>query len=104
MIYTTSYTSSNGQPSNNERTHETLVEALEAWQSNMGALILCSGGKSTLVDNEDGATLLWVEHCEGGYVTATGLGWEDEVSHLARLAEEDGEALTAERVARSLAR
>lgn len=99
MSYSTYYTSSNGHPSNNERTHESLADAINSWKSNIGALILRSGGKSVLVDNDDSAELVWVEHCEGGYVYATGGAWEDDISQAAQIAREDGETLTAEKAA-----
>ena len=111
MKYTTSYTSSNGQPSNGHGTHETLNEALAAWKSNIGALILRSGGDSTLqawsdsdfeVDHaEPHAELFWIEHCEGGFINASGY-WSDEICHLATVAEENGDEITVEKVIRHL--
>lgn len=104
MKYTTSYTSSNGQPSNGHATHENLAAALSAWESNIGALLHRSGGSSDLEAWEDaafeseharpGGGISWIEHCEGGFITADG-DWADEVSHLARYEEENGETLTA---------
>ena len=100
MSYSTYYISSNGQPSNNEQTHETLAAAIDAWKSNIGAVIPHSGGKSVLIDNDDEARLEWVEHCEGGYVTAQGGAWEDDISYAARIASEDGDdPLTADSAA-----
>jgi len=115
MKYTTSYTSSNGQPSNGHETHEILNSALAAWAENLGSLLPRSGGDSTLqawedadLDNLDSehdepyASISWFEHCEGGFVSAAG-AWAEEVSHLARYYEdENGESLTAERLVRHL--
>ena len=111
MKYTTNYTSSNGQPSNGHQTHETLNAALAAWEANLGALLNRSGGDSSLQawseeafeaeHAEPDASLSWLEHCEGGFVTASG-DWQDEIQHLAALAEEDGETLTVEKVIRHL--
>lgn len=111
MKFTTHYTSSNGQPSNAHETHETLNAALAAWKANIRGLLNRSGGDSTLqawseeafeAENaEPSAILSWLEHCEGGFVTASG-DWQDEIQHLATLAEEDGETLTVEKVIRHL--
>jgi hypothetical protein len=111
MKYTTNYTSSNGQPSNGHETHETLNAALAAWKANIGSLLHRSGGDSTLEvwgdlafqsdHAEPEASLSWLEHCEGGFVTARG-DWGDEVAHIARYEQENGETLTAEKVIRHL--
>ena len=98
-MITTYYTSANGQPSHNEQAHETLAGAINAWKSNIGAVILRSGGKSVLIDTDCDARLEWVEHCEGGYVTAQGGAWEEDISNAARIASEDGETLTADKAA-----
>jgi hypothetical protein len=98
----TSYTSSNGQPSNAVTTHENLNDALTTWVANCGSVQYRSGGSSDLTDDnepEDRPTQLgWLEHCEGGFVTASGY-WLNDVSSLAQHAEEDGEMLTAQTVA-----
>ncbi len=111
MKYTTSYTSSSGQPSNGHETHESLNAALASWGSNIRALLHRSGGDSTLQAWEDAdpdsdhaepaASISWREHCEGGFVTASG-DWSDEVAQLARHEEGNGETLTAEKLARYL--
>jgi len=111
MKYTTSYTSSSGQPSNGHQTHETLNAALATWERNLRALLHRSGGDSTLQAWEDGefdsrfdqpaASISWLEHCEGGFVTAYG-DWSDEVIHLARYEEENGDKLTAAQLVRHL--
>jgi hypothetical protein len=111
MKYTTSYTSSNGQPSNGHETHETLNAALAAWAANIGSLLHRSGGDSTLEAWEEAeistenpepiASISWIEHCEGGFVTASG-EWFDEVIALARYEEENSETLTASKVVRHL--
>ncbi len=111
MKYTTSYSSSNGQPTNNFEIHETLNAALAAWETNTNSLLYRSGGDSTLQAWEDDsfdddnaisiATLSWIEYCEGGFVTASG-DWLYEISLLARYAEENGEILTVPKVVRYL--
>ena len=111
MKYTTSYTSSNGQPSNGHATHETLNAALSAWEENLGSLLYGSGGDSTLQAWEDAdfdsehaqpaGSISWVEHCEGGFVTASG-NWSDEVAHFARYEEENGDTLAAAKLVRHL--
>lgn len=111
MKYTTSYTFSNGQPSNGHESHDSLAAALAAWQANIRALLHHFGGDSTLQMWEDAAfdsehaepsgSISWVEHCEGGFVTASG-DWADEVAHLARYEEENGETLTAAKLIRHL--
>jgi hypothetical protein len=111
MKYTTCYTSSNGQPSNGHETHETLNAALAAWAADIRSLLHRSGGDSTLQAWEDAdldsehaepmASISWIEHCEGGFASATG-DWSDEVAYLARYTEENGETLTAEKVVRHL--
>lgn len=111
MKYTTSYTSSNGQPSNGHETHETLNAALSAWESNIGSLLSRSGGESTLQAWEDAdlvriieqpsGSISWLEHCEGGYVCASG-DWADEVAHLSRYEKENGDTLTAAKLVRHL--
>jgi hypothetical protein len=42
---------------------------LAAWQNNRGALYERSDGKSVMEDEDTGEQLIWLEHCEGGYVT-----------------------------------
>lgn len=111
MKYITTYSSSNGQPSNGHEIHESLNNALAAWEANIGSLLHRSGGDSTLeaweeaeLDSEwpePSASIQWLEHCEGGFVTASGF-WQDEVAHLARYEEENGETLTAEKLVRRL--
>lgn len=111
MKYTTSYTSSNGQPSNGHETHETLNAALAAWAANLGSLLHRSGGDSTLQAWEDAdldsehaepaASISWLEHCEGGFVTASG-DWSGQVADLARYEEENGETLTANKLVHHL--
>lgn len=111
MKYTTSYTSSNGQPRNGHKIHENLNAALAAWAANIGGLIQCSGGDSTLKAWEDDdldsvyaeadSSISWLEHFEGGFVIAGGT-WLDEVAHLARHASENGATLTAEELVRRL--
>lgn len=109
MNYTTSYSSSNGQPYNGRETHESLATALAAWQVNIGALLHRSGGRSILeswADSESehaepAGSISWLEHSEGGFVTAGG-DWADEVAHLARYEEENGDALTAAKLIRHL--
>jgi len=109
MKYVTSYHSANGQPANGEEFHETFDAALAAWESNIGSLLALSGGDSTLVAwavfDADYAkplgSISWCEHCEGGYVSADGI-WADEVGHLARYEEENGETLTAAKLVRHL--
>lgn len=100
MSYTTYYISSAGQPSNCEELHETLSTAIDAWKSNIGAVHLRSGGKSVLIDNDDDSRLEWIEDCQGGYVTARGGAWEDEIAFAAQIASEDGKILTADDAAR----
>ena len=111
MKYTTSYTSSNGQPSNGHETHENLNAALAAWKRNIRSLHHRSGGDSTLQAWEDvdfdssfdqpAGSISWLENCEGGYICADGI-WDDEVGHLARYEEENGETLTATKLVRRL--
>jgi len=109
MKYTTSYTSSNGQFSNGFQIHETLNAALSAWEANIGSLIHRSGGDSTLHAWEDAdsdtvepiGSISWIEHCEGGFAYGEGI-FSDEVSHLAKYKEENGEMLTAEKLVRYL--
>ena len=109
MKYITSYTSSNGQPSNGHESHDTLAAALAAWQVNIGALLHRSGGRSDLESWEEDASehaepagsISWLEHSEGGFITAAG-DWADEVAHLARYEEENGETLTAAKLIRHL--
>lgn len=109
MNYTTSYSSSNGQPYNGRETHESLATALTAWQANIGALLHRSGGRSILESSADSesehaepaGSISWLEHSEGGFVTAGG-DWADEVAHLARYEEENGDALTAAKLIRHL--
>jgi hypothetical protein len=111
MKYTTDYTSSNGQPSNGHETHDTLNAALAAWKDNIGSLLHRSGGNSTLEvwgdsafksdHAEPEASLSWFEHCEGGFVTSSG-DWSDEINYLAKLEEEGGGTLTAEKAVRHL--
>jgi hypothetical protein len=111
MKYITTYSSSNGQPSNGHEIHETLNAALRAWESNISSLLYRSGGDSTLEVWEEAeissehpepiASISWLEHCEGGFVTATG-DWSDEIAHLARHEQENGETLTAAKVVRRL--
>ena len=109
MKYTTSYTSSNGQPSNGRETHDSLAAALAAWQNNIGALLHRSGGRSILESSADSesehdcppGSISWLEHSEGGFITAGG-DWADQVAHLARYEEENGDALTAEKLIRHL--
>jgi hypothetical protein len=111
MKYTTSYTSSNGQPSNGHETHETLNAALAAWESNIRALLHCSGGDSTLQAWEDAdldsehaqpsGSVSWIEHCEGGYACGDGI-FSDDLAHYARYEQENGDELTAAKVVRHL--
>lgn len=111
MNYTTSYSSSNGQPSNGHESHDTLAAALAAWRANIRSLLHRSGGDSTLQAWEDGeflsehgepaGSISWLEHSEGGFITAGG-DWADEVAHLARYEEENGDALTAAKLIRHL--
>ena len=110
MNYTTSYSSSNGQPYNGRESHATLATALTAWQRNIRALLHRSGGRSILEswesDTESGkiiaaGSISWLEHNEGGFITAGG-DWADEVAHLARYEEENGDALTAAKLIRHL--
>ena len=109
MKYITSYSSSNGQPYNGRAAHDSLATALTAWQSNIGALLHRSGGRSILESwhanqsesAEPAASISWLEHSEGGFVTAGG-DWADEVAHLARYEEENGDALTAAKLIRHL--
>ena len=109
MKYITTYSSSNGQPSNGHTIHESLNSALVAWEANIRSLIPRSGGDSTLeaweeaeLDSEcpePAASISWLEHCEGGFVTASGF-WQDGVANLARYEEENGETLTAAKLVR----
>jgi hypothetical protein len=107
MKYTTSYTSSSGQPSNGHETHESLNSALTAWESHIGSLLHRSGGDSTLeawedIENDQPAgTVSWIEHCEGGFVTASG-DWSGQVADLARYEQENGETLTANKLVHHL--
>ena len=110
MNYTTSYSSSNGQPYNGRETHESLATALTAWQANIGAVLHRSGGRSILESwesdtesehAEPAGSISWLEHSEGGFVTAGG-DWADEVAHLARYEEENGDTLTAAKLIRHL--
>ena len=110
MKYTTSYSSSNGQPANGHESHDTLAVALAAWQRNIRALLHRSGGRSILelwesdIKSEHAepvGSISWLEHCEGGFVTAFG-DWADEVTHLARYEEENGDALTAAKLIRHM--
>jgi hypothetical protein len=109
MKYTTTYTSSNGQPSNGFQIHETLNAALEAWVQNIRALIHRSGGDSTLeawedIDSDSGepiGSISWIEHSEGGFAVGEGI-FSDEITHLARYEEENGETLTAAKLVRHL--
>jgi len=111
MKYITSYTSSNGQPSNGHQTHDYLNAALAAWERNIGALLHRSGGDSTLqafsdddIDSEHAepaASISWLDHCEGGFVTASG-DWFDQVAHFARYEQENGDTLTAAKLVRHL--
>ena len=64
----TYYTSSNGQPSNNNETHSDFDSALESWRSNCGA-VQARGGGASVLKNEKEEELVWLEHIEGGYVT-----------------------------------
>jgi len=109
MKYITYYTSSNGQPSNGYEIHDSLNAALASCERNIRALIHRSGGDSTLqawedIDSDIGepiGSISWLEHCEGGFVTASGY-FLDEVSHLAKYEEENGETLTAAKLVRHL--
>lgn len=110
MNYTTSYSSSNGQPYNGRETPESLATALTAWQANIGAVLHRSGGRSILesweADTESehaepAGSISWLEHSEGGFVTAGG-NWADEVAHLSRYEEENGDTLTAAKLIRHL--
>jgi len=110
MKYITSYSSSNGQPYNGRETRESLAAALTAWQANIGALLHRSGGRSILeswhADNESqsaepAASISWLEHSEGGFITAGG-EWADEVAHLARYEEENGDVLSPAKLIRHL--
>ena len=64
-MYETYYIQSSGQPANNKETHESLQAAIESWRSNCSALFARSGGKSVLVDLDDGEDLIWTEHACG---------------------------------------
>jgi hypothetical protein len=110
MKFITSYSSSNGQPYNGRETHDSLTTALTAWQANIGALLHRSGGRSILeswdADSESehaepAGSISWLEHSEGGFITAGG-HWADEVAHLARYEEENGDTLTAGKLIRHL--
>ena len=110
ITYITSYSSSNGQPYNGHESHESLAAALAAWQNNIGALLHRSGGRSILedleADSESGhaeptGSISWLEHSEGGFITAGG-DWADEVAHLARYEEANGDALTVAKLIRHL--
>jgi hypothetical protein len=111
MKYTTTYSSSNGQPTSGHEMHETLNAALRAWEANISSLLHRSGGDSTLEAWEEAeissehpepiASISWIEHCEGGFATASG-DWSDEVIALARHEEENSETLTAAKVVRHL--
>lgn len=74
-MYKTYYVQSSGQPRNGESEHTTAAAALDAWQSDCGALFGGSGGRAVLVqmeadeDGPAGAELIWLEHCEGAYLT-----------------------------------
>jgi hypothetical protein len=99
--YTTHYSSSNGQPTNGHESHETLAAALAAWKADIGSLLHRYGGDATLTEEATGSTISWIEHCEGGFITASG-DFLDEVCHLARYEEENGESLTPEKLIKHL--
>jgi len=110
MKYSTSYTSSSGQPYNGRKTHDSLATALTAWQANIGALLHRSGGRSILeswhADSESehaepSGSISWLEHSEGGFITAGG-EWADEVAHLARYEEETGDIFTPAKLVKHL--
>lgn len=102
MNYATHYTSSNGQPTNGHESHETLASALAAWQADIGSLLSRSGGDAALTEESTGSTISWIEHCEGGFITASG-DFLDEVCHLARYEEENGDTLTPAKLIKALA-
>lgn len=76
--YTTYYISSNGQPANNVQKHDTIKCALDAWKSNIGALLHRSGGMSILIhdaatdeDSHDTDDLRWISSVDGEYAAGT---------------------------------
>ena len=76
---------------------------MHQWKSNIKGLLHRSGGDSTLMAWEEGAlemeysepigSISWVEHCEGGFITAFGI-FEEQVYLIAQFEEWNGETLT----------